>query len=73
MDIKSRMEDMNRFYNLLEVYKHGVSDGLLGGVNPYYQEDQYRPQLRQIYKEGYEFGMGLWRKQEEMKEDENGH
>jgi hypothetical protein len=67
------MEDMNRFYNLLEVYKHGVSDGLLGGVNPYYQADKYRPQLRQIYKEGYEFGMGLWRKQEEMKEDENGH
>ena len=51
-------------------YKHGISDGLLGGVNPYYQEDQYAPPLRHFYKEGYEFGMSLGLKQREMKEDE---
>ena len=51
----------------LEVYKHGVSDGLLGGVNPYYQADKYTVQLSQIYNDGYEFGMSLWHKQEEMK------
>ena len=65
MDIKSRMEDINRFYNLLEVYNHGVSDGLLGGVNLYYQADKYTPQLRHIYTKGYEFGMSLWRKHDE--------
>ena len=59
------MEDINRFYNLLEVYNHGVSDGLLGGVNLYYQADKYTPQLRHIYTKGYEFGMSLWRKHDE--------
>ena len=49
----------------LEVYNHGVSDGLLGGVNLYYQADKYTPQLRHIYTKGYEFGMSLWRKHDE--------
>tara|TARA_R100000808_G_C2148471_1_gene156630 strand:- start:1352 stop:1552 length:201 start_codon:yes stop_codon:yes gene_type:complete len=54
----------------LEVYKHGVSDGLLGGVNPYYEADKYTGQFSQIYNEGFEFGMSLWHKQKEMKNDE---
>ena len=52
-------------------YRHGVSNGLLGGVNPYYEADKYTPQLRHIYTKGYEFGMSLGLKQREMKEDEN--
>ena len=54
----------------LEVYNHGVSDGLLGGNNPYFQEDQYVSPLRQFYREGFQFGVSLWLKQREMKEDE---
>ena len=53
----------------LEVYKHGVSDGLLGGVNPYYEADKYTGQFSQIYSEGFEFGMNLLM-QKEMKNDE---
>ena len=52
-------------------YKHGISDGLLGGNNPYFQEDQYVSPLRQFYREGFQFGVSLWLKQREMKEDEN--
>tara|TARA_R100000315_G_scaffold26449_1_gene10242 strand:+ start:140 stop:361 length:222 start_codon:yes stop_codon:yes gene_type:complete len=71
VDIKSRTKEMVRFYKYLEVYDHGVSDGLLGGVNPYYQADKYTPQLRHIYTKGYKFGMSLGLKQREIKEDEN--
>ena len=58
-------------YFSVYVYKHGVSDGLLGGVNQYFEEDQYVPQLRHFYRKGFEFGVSLWLKQREMKEDEN--
>ena len=40
-------------------YRHGVSDGLLGGNNPYFQEDQYVSPLRQFYREGFQFGVSL--------------
>lgn len=53
------------------VYKHGISNGLLGGVNQWFEEDQYVPQLRHFYRKGFEFGVSLWLKQREMKEDEN--
>ena len=53
------------------VSKHGISNGLLGGVNQYFEEDQYVPQLRHFYRKGFEFGVSLWLKQREMKEDEN--
>ena len=53
------------------VYKHGISNGLLGGVNQYFEEDQYVPQLRHFYRKGFELGVSLWLKQREMKEDEN--
>ena len=53
------------------VYKHGISNGLLGGVNQYFEEDQYVHQLRHFYRKGFEFGVSLWLKQREMKEDEN--
>ena len=51
-------------------YRHGVSNGLLGGVNQYFEEDQYVSPLRQFYREGFQFGVSLWLKQREMKEDE---
>ena len=53
------------------VYKHGISNGLLGGVNQYFEEDQYVPQLRHFYRKCFDFGVSLWLKQREMKEDEN--
>ena len=59
--------DMNEFsrqlqHNVIKPFKDGVTDGLLHGERDEKQGSQY-------YKQGYDFGLGLYNDQ--IKEEKN--